>query len=218
MILSLDKKFICLNPPKTGSGFRENLFKEYADFYVQGASQLMKDMIGSKPIDNLHKFRHLNFKDCLSFLSNCNLNPDDFYFFTFVRNPWTRVESWYDMIINHEINKHPKLKSRILESRLNIDAFNAYTKLSQHSLSSYLSCEERDVDFCGKLEAINEDIDKLSVFLNINPKSSPNFDITANLTSYHSKIKELWTGESVDIIKNKNLKIIEKFDYKFYNQ
>lgn len=215
MILSLSKKFICLNPPKTGTGYREYMFSDYADFYVEGISQSMRDIVNLNLFDNLHKFRHLNLKDCLSLLSNYNLNPDDFYIFTFVRNPWRRAESWYNMIINQAINKQPERENEIIDSRLNIDAFNLYTKRNDHSLSAYLSCEERDVDFCGKLENIDEDFSTLSALLNINPKSSLDFNITANLTSYHDEIKKLWVDESINSIRCSNISIIKEFDYIF---
>ena len=34
MILSHKHKFVCLNPPKTGSGFREKILEKYSDISV----------------------------------------------------------------------------------------------------------------------------------------------------------------------------------------
>lgn len=89
MIISHKYKFICLNPPKTGSGFRENLFlNENKHLQCDWSLDICRE-------------RHLNLKQIHN-----KINLKDYFVFTFVRNPWERAASWLSMLINQQSSKN----------------------------------------------------------------------------------------------------------------
>ena len=65
MIVSHTYKYVCLNPPKTGSGFRERHLRNYSD----------KSII----LSNIkHSERHLKYTDVCEFFQKNNWNIDIF--------------------------------------------------------------------------------------------------------------------------------------------
>ena len=93
MIVSHKYKYICLNPPKTGTGFREACLYNYCDISkgkIAGELQPPR--------------RHLDYDEACKFFQRNGWNIQDYYIFTFVRNPWQRYASWYNMMIYQEQN------------------------------------------------------------------------------------------------------------------
>ena len=81
MIISHKHKFISLDPPKTGTNYRQNLLWNYGDY--------VKDL------------QHANLAEVQNYFHEFNLS--DYFIFTFVRNPWDRFLScynWYNKPLN----------------------------------------------------------------------------------------------------------------------
>ena len=74
MIISHKHKFISLDPPKTGTNYRQNLLWNSGD-YLKG-------------------FQHANLAEVQNYFHEFNLS--DYFIFTFVRNPWDRFLSFYN--------------------------------------------------------------------------------------------------------------------------
>ncbi len=93
MLISHRYKFVCINIPKTGSGTRENAFKPYYDLWFR---------------DGKFKINHYNPRHTTAasarkeFIHN-RWNWDSYFKFTFVRNPWYRYISLYNMWINQGV-------------------------------------------------------------------------------------------------------------------
>ena len=75
MIISHKHKFISLDPPKTGTNYRQNLLWNSGD-NVRGLMQ------------------HANLAEVQNYFHEFNLS--DYFIFTFVRNPWDRFLSYYN--------------------------------------------------------------------------------------------------------------------------
>lgn len=86
MLISHKYKFICLNPPKTGTGFRENLFLRL--------NKHLECTLGK----NKYNQRHISLTKRPWAKFTHDFDPSDYYIFTFVRNPWERAASWFNML------------------------------------------------------------------------------------------------------------------------
>jgi len=87
MLISHRYKFICINIPKTGTATREHAFKKYIDLTFK---------------DKKFKINHYNPRHTKAVSAKqeflCNgWDWDNYFKFTFVRNPWHRYISFYNM-------------------------------------------------------------------------------------------------------------------------
>lgn len=196
MILSKNKKFINLNPPKTGSGYRERHLKRFADVIVSTHQEL--------------KCRHWTVEDTEKYLINNGLNPDDYFWFTFVRNPWDRVVSWYNMRINHAIMDGKQTKKALLTE----DRFSEFVGCiaRNNKFKNYTLRNGVELDYIGMLESIEDDLDYLSDRLNLNINLKTH---SSHLSSYHADINELWSNQAIDLVAETECNVINQFNYKF---
>ena len=89
MIVSEKHNIIILNPPKTGTWFREKLLLEYNNKYELNFERKEQ--------------RHINLMDlarCASSVLDKNL--ESYKILTFCRNPWERAASWLQMLKNRD--------------------------------------------------------------------------------------------------------------------
>lgn len=192
MILSHKYKFVCLNPPKTGTGFRENLLKDYAD-----VSMLTHEFL--EP-------RHWNSTKASDYIKSINRDPNDYYWFTFVRNPWERMISWVNMLKNHYLNGGNKLSfdsESIIVSRLNSKPFN-----------DYIYRDGKLLDFIGSVENLTEDLrfvlDKLNVSIDIPSKTNE-----PHKKNFKKDIRKELSSEIIKMIADVEKEVIELKNYKF---
>jgi hypothetical protein len=87
MLISHRYKFICINIPKTGTATREHTFKEHIDLSF---------------LDNKFKINHYNPRHTIAASARKEFTHngwdwDNYFKFTFVRNPWYRYISFYNM-------------------------------------------------------------------------------------------------------------------------
>lgn len=203
MIISHSKKFICLNPPKTGSGIREKIFDEYSDLDINK----MRDL--KIPVQE-GGYRHFNFSSAKRQLEKSNLNISDYFVFTFVRNPWERVVSLANMIFNH----NPDFNE--INERLLTEA--AKHCLYSNKLSSYYNTltEEGDslkrIDYIGSIETHQEDIKNIGIILNLNLKADAH---TFRDSPFHKKISKFWTKSLIELTEKEEAETINLKGYTF---
>ena len=191
MIVSHTYKYVCLNPPKTGSGFRETCLRNYSDESVI--------------ISNIkHSERHLKYTEVCEFFQKENWNIEDYYTFTFVRNPWRRLESWYNMMVMQ--NKYKVCK----------DLFSNFVKLKLESnlQYDYIYSENNKVDYIGTLESIETDLLYIFNKLNINIKLNKQRKDNKHYKHY-AEVKSLWTQDLIDMVSEKEKWVIDEFNYKY---
>lgn len=160
MLVNKEKKFLFVHIQKTaGTSITYELFK----------------IMGTKSLYYPH-----------SLLSNVSLDSDyvDFFIFGFVRNPWDRLVSWYNMTLNRgPINSFHKYT---LENSRNFSEFIRCLNVieEQHegnipNLKYYKSLKFNQVEylsdsngklranFIGRFESLKDDMNELSQLLNI---------------------------------------------------
>lgn len=88
MLVSHRHKFVCINIPKTATGTREAAFRDYCEFSLFNPDFKV----------NYKNLRHTPaYIAKAEFLKNC-WDWDNYYKFTFVRNPLFRYISFYNMV------------------------------------------------------------------------------------------------------------------------
>lgn len=192
MILSHEYKFVCLNPPKTGSGFREKLFKEYSDESVI----LNKD----------RKIRHWGSRQVSNYIKSLKKDPNDYYWFTFVRNPWERIISWINMNKNHALKEESKDESTI-ESSIAV-----YLNESQ-LFKNYIYRDGKLLDFVGSIENITEDLNFVLNKLNIDIPIGTKKD--KYIKDFKNDIRNHFSQKIIEMIGNAEKEVIEMKKYKF---
>lgn len=106
MIICNKHKFICLNPPKTGTGFREKLLC---------ASNVHLEAKAFYDLDGLGRHWNLDF---IKKIEGLLIHPIESYFiFSYVRNPWQRAASWFHMRKYGQKNRNPNLSMKNMLKR-----------------------------------------------------------------------------------------------------
>jgi hypothetical protein len=191
MIISHKYKFVCLNPPKTGSGFREKLLRQYADVSI----------ITHKS-SNL---RHWNSTQASNYIKSINKDPNDYYWFTFVRNPWERIISWVNMRKNHILNGKNLENVDSDESILDI--------LERNQFKDYIYRDGKLLDFIGSIENITKDLSFVLNKLNINIPIGTEKD--KYIKNFKDEIRRKLTPELIKKIADLEKEVIEMKHYKF---
>lgn len=191
MIISHSKKFVCLNPPKTGSGYREILFKTVSDISI----------INSKIR------RHLDIPDTIKFAATNGLDISDYYKFTFVRNPWDRYVSWFNM----SVQLNPKKFS------LNKENFKEFISgIIYRTQTEYITYAQNPnfMDFIGCFETFETDLN--FVLKKLNLKLNTNIPIASNLKhDFKKQINEYWDNNLIESVRKHERPVIELKNYEF---
>lgn len=191
MILSHKHKFAILNPPKTGSGYREKVFSKYADY-----------MVDKTPGWN----RHSRLSVALKKLRG---KSNDYFIAAFVRNPWTRIVSWWNMNVNHMINNG---EIEFAEQALTEEMFLDHVKKIKMGQDCWWKHENHTVDFVGSLENMDKDIEFIGDKLNLDLDKHEN---EIRLRSFHDDISLLWNQEGIDVIAEREKETIDLKGYDF---
>lgn len=197
MILSHTYKFVCLNPPKTGSGFREALLRDHSDISISKSSL--------RRVDG----RHWNVAEASKYIRRCKQDPENYYWFTFVRNPWERIISWYNMMLNHALKRgetYPRDIEEFIHQDILIDN-------KQRLLNEYIYRDGKLLDFIGSLENITEDMSFVLNELDISVEIGSRED--TYIKDFKQKIKSQLSPDMIDLIADVEKDVIELKKYTF---
>ena len=193
-------KFVFVHIPKTGGTSIESLFIKDPDIRVLIAN-CRKDVPG----------KHHMVRDINSGLLK------KYFVFTFVRNPWDRMVSYYKFRIKRSCKMHNhggSLKEwvsflysddvlKIKANQFNLAIKNQYEFLVSKS-------NEISVDFIGRFENLQEDFDIICEKIGI-----PKQELPHNNKTNHKHYTEYYDDETREIVAKKYAKDIEYFGYKF---
>lgn len=206
MIISHKYKFICLNPPKTGTGYRERLI-------AKGNSDInLWTEKGISPV------RHFNVYATLEYLKINNLKDQckDYFWFSFARNPWERMESWFNM----SLKKSTKEKVENIKPEQFTKNIHQYLREGKKDamngpLERHLIKDGKPLDFIGRFENFAEDLNFISKKLNFKLRQEPKTQRQNNIPSWHSIIRDLWTEDSINFVREKEKFVIDLMGYEF---
>ena len=135
---------------------------------------------------------------------------ENYFKFTFVRNPWARAYSWYQNIMRDKMKK----------KKLNISGNPSFTdflrsqvgKDALRSQTHWLKCADGTIkmDFIGKFENLNRDFQQACKMMGLHHIELPH-EIKGAGESY----LKFYDKESADLIANAYKEEIEMFGYSF---
>ena len=233
MLISLKNKYICLNPPKTGTGYRESVLNSHYEYSMLSEHKHQRETLTNQGItpdkNNLSSFgglRHYNIQQVMSWVISKNIQIDDnIFWFTFTRNPWDRAVSFYNMYINWNCNHLFKTNSLVVdvEPKITSEHFIDFLKSRVFTWSgaqiTYIQYKDFKVDFIGKLENMHHDMSHVISRLNLQDiciDKKQNTQQQSRIKRYDHLIREIWTDEIIDYIAEFDKGVIElqKYDFK----
>lgn len=225
MHISHRHKFIFFSFPKTGSESVRKLLTPFSD--IQG--------IPYWECDEKHPFySHISPKEVKAIFQKNGWNYDDYYKFTFVRNPWARLVSLYNMIYHTKKpttllgkvrsllkpNSAPSFKKWLQQIKADGEgaggaANQRWQVYGSYSIANYILDENRQklVNEVIKLEEISE---KLPVVLkNIGIDSADELTIPHVNTRARKKYSTYYDDDTKQLIADRYKYDIERFNYSF---
>ena len=203
MIINHKYKFIFIHIQKTAGSSIKNV---------------LHDIKGTKKLHSSH-----------SMINVLSLDEyKDYFKFCFVRNPWDRLYSWYNMI--QQKGNHNDWSKYILENSSNFSEFldlteviletNLLEKSSEIDYPKSISFNQLDyisdnegniaVDFIGRFENINKDYDKIMEKIGVKYLPLPHlnkFD--------HNDYRNCYADKDIEKVYKMYEKDIKYFGYKF---
>lgn len=157
MIISHSPKFLLLSPAKTGSGYRE--------FVFNNAGYMDKSDPNKIETKLFRKNKHATLKEVKTEFEIYGWDINEYYKFTFVRNPWIRIISWFDMrmkqfnINNFEQWRFNQFVEQICgndsshgdQSNYYDETFNVFC-LEQFDIGIACVCQDLNIDLSEQLD------------------------------------------------------------------
>ena len=143
---------------------------------------------------------------------------DDYFKFSFVRNPWDRMvsmgkySSFYGVTFLHDRISLPGYFKKFSPIEIDPRSTSREDKFNPIENSIYLNILNEDLDFIGKLENIQEDF---SVVCEAIGKPAEELVNDKSHMSKHNHYTEYYNDETREIVAEKYAKDIEYFGYKF---
>lgn len=146
--------------------------------------------------------------------------PQDYFVFTFVRNPWDRILSYY-MFRNEPRNSrrlsiHPEERIITFKEWLNrLDEFKKYRRINpafKIAIQPQMDTINDYPNFIGKYENLEEDLKFICQKINREYKTFKNVNPTTKKKKHYS---EYYDDETKDLVADLYKKDIEYFGYNF---
>jgi len=192
-MINFKKKYLYVHIPKTGGKSVEQL------------------LFGQKPFNGSSNHRGLKTK--LRKLKRRGFDKDDFFKFSFVRNPWDLIVSVF--FYTKQDKKFSSLTDWLKQGIFNNGKYFLPPCMNRH-WTTYLSGRwlldngEIGVDFIGKLENFQEDLDTVCDRIGVPRQKAPHLN-----KSKHKHYTEYYDDDSRDIIAKLYAKEIDYFKYEF---
>ena len=200
MRISHKHKFAFIATPKTASSTIRNCLNEYTD--IKGVENHASPYYWHTTAFDLKK--HFNEK---------KWNWDEYFTFSFVRNPWDLMVSKYEYrnLKSRDNTKFGRESEGLLKQ---IKNFEDFVRKDHSGFLGHHWCFDANgkqiVDFIGKFENLQEDFDIVCDKIGIPQQQLPH----KNKTN-HKHYTEYYDDETRQIVAEKYAKDIEMFDYEF---
>ena len=193
-MISHKDKFIFIHIPKCGGTSIERFFlSQYGisnDWTREYPLEALPMKVRAEFNIGFKQSQHMSLRDF-------TLKKQEEYFsFTFVRNPWDRIMSsyLYSKRLGYEFT---------FKSFFNSPVFESHCKPQSYFIN-------KNIDFIGKFEDLQGDFDLVCENLGIESKQLPHENKTV-----HKHYTEWYTDENKKLVQDKYSEDIEAFNYKF---
>lgn len=203
MIVSPKYKFVFIAPEKTGTTSIHIALEKIEDDNLivgklVGDFNKNKNFKGGVDPTEPHKYKHSDCERSGNFLNAYS----DYFKFSFVRNPWDRVVSWYCFEKKRFTNKKRDLT--------NVN-FSKYIKNYENIWAHGFQYESvKCCNFIGRFENLQKDFDIICDKIGIPQQQLPH----KNKTN-HKHYTEYYDDETKQIVAERYAKDIEYFGYEF---
>ena len=205
MLISHKKKFIFFHNYKVAGTSLRKYFREYQNGFTPLLSKVLH-RLGIQKIGPLKQFHsHLTPYEAKAYLSPEVF--DNYFKFGFVRNPWSWQVSLYTYMLKTPHHpQHSLIKSmtgfdQYLDWRVNHD-------LKFQKDFFFDSGNQQAVDFIGKIERLNDDVNTICDHIGIPFREIPRLNVSAK-----QKWTEFYDLKHFDLVAEVFKKDIEMFGY-----
>jgi len=215
MVISHKYKFLCINIPKTASGTKENILRNYADIITNDKGTALMYLPSCMPYDFFIKAknpRHTTAKIAYQEFLARGWNWNKYFKFALVRNPFDRYLSYFRMIC---MQKNKTMTAIDFKEWLLL-AFKEEPAIIQ---SEYYTDKNGKIilDYISEYEKLDEELGFISSKLGIplgpiqNPESVPKGGRNYNhLEYYDDQLHKLVMQKEKDVMQLKGYKIKTK--------
>lgn len=207
MILSHKHKFIFIATPKTGTTSIESKLQPLHE----------KVNLSDKAEDRGNPIlKHITLEDIKN---NCSQNLDDYFSFSFSRNPWDRhlsIFKYYKKMIKLW-DKNPEKKQKwitVYEAYKdlvgNFEDFNEFVSINPNFAELQTRWITDNINFVGKMETLQDSFDNICSRIGIQKIELPHLNMS-NKIDY----KKVYNDKSIDIVSRAYKKDIDYLSYKF---
>ena len=215
-MIFFEKKIIFVHIPRCGGTTIEknlwkNEFNSEFDFNEADEKHLLQGFIDK--YRNIYQFDGLQH---LTFHNIKKIYPEEskkFFKFSFIRNPYSRIASTYAGIMTFRKDLRNFLvlyKDTSFKNFLHLVKKNNHT----HWLPINMFFNDKDLDFIGRFESFDEDLDKLKKFTNINLVKR-NFSGELNFSEKFNYLKFYEDKECIELVNEIYKKDLDRFNYNF---
>ena len=193
-MISRKHKFIFIEIPKTATTSIREAIRPFSD-PIKGEPKIVlwKDAL---------RERHYTYNEhAVKYPEECK----NFFKFTFVRNPWCRMASFYIFQKNSNFLALPSLSATASFKDLLL-ASEDYIELTQYDYVNGFD----DNSFIGRFESLQQDFDIICDKIGISRQQLPHSNKTE-----HKYYAEYYDDEAREIVAEKYAKDIEYFGYEF---
>lgn len=186
MIISHKHKFICIDPPKTGTNYRQNLLWNYGD--------------------HISELQHANLIEVKNFFQGYNL--EDYFVFAFVRNPWRRYFSWFNFL--HRETPRDQISPQEFDILIKTMSNENHLKISKPQSFWFMHEGNINVDFIGSLENMTKDMSYIfkNIGLSIEFPKKPVLQ-----SNYKLDFHNAYNQQLIDLVAQKEKSVIDLKGY-----
>lgn len=217
MILSHKYKFAFCHIPKTGGSSITHSMKEMCGYYTSNIKSIptsecciFKNSIEYRNSEDL--FQHAEYGDLKKYLEDIGKNIDDYFVFTFVRNPWDRYVSSYE----YGKRAYIKCYKNDWGKPAYDNDFEGWIKNIPYSgQRNYI--KDFPFNYIGKMENMEYELENIRQILQTrtaNVKLNKVKPIVINANP-HADYRSYYTEETKNLVAERSYKIINNFNYEF---
>ena len=214
MIISHDLKYMFIHFPKTGGTSIKKviLYNDIFQANTKGQCHKNKTAIAdcNDPKVDTNIWTHSSLRDGVNYLKNKGYQPDEYFKFIFIRNPWDRMVSLYEYHIQVLAKTNP-----YWVGKWSFKSFKEFVhhKNPHHIFDGNFINTNYKFDFIGKFENIKEDMQTICKKIMKNNYRYINLPHENATLRYH--YRHYYNKETKKIVEEKCSKIIELGNYSF---
>ncbi len=174
------------------------------------------DVIKHRDLINVNPKEKINLHSTLTNYSRYYDNISDFYIFSFVRNPWRRMVSHWEYLVEQMYNKRVAKKD-ILNFSSFVQLFpSKFLGYNMLGYDEFLADKKNTkLNFVGKLENIDVDLKQIGLEIKIEIKEILHVNKTNPSLKVHNDWKQYYNPKTKDIVYNIFKDDINKYEYDF---